>query len=121
MRSIPNEGLRAYFVWVPMLPGDDEHVAKEAARRFAEPRALHYWDSERYFARRMAAALDISAKASLGDGLEGFAWDVYLAYERGAIEIERPAFWMHQLAVQHAPRLDASIWLAKVQALLARP
>ena len=49
-----------------------------------------------------------------------YAWDVYLAYGRGATEIERPDFWMHQLAVEHAPRLDAGVWLRRVQRVVRR-
>jgi len=117
--EISSDDLRAYFVWVPMLPDDREQAALAASKRFAEPRSTHYWDGGRHFARHMAAALGIAARESIavGDTPE-FAWDVYLAYGRGAKRIERPDFWMHQLGVTHAPRLDAGEWSRRVQDLL---
>ena len=39
-----------------------------------------------------------------------FAWDIYLAYPRGNADINAPDFWMHQLAIDHAPRFDAAEW-----------
>src|SRR3990172_3052197 len=93
LAALPHPGLRVYYVWVPMLPPDDEAAAAAAAARFAEPRALHYWDGERRLAREMADSLRISARDSIGDGDgSGLAWDVYLAYPRGAAALDTPAF-----------------------------
>lgn len=102
-----------------MLPDDDEPAARRAAIRFAEPRARHYWDGERRLAKQIARALGITARESIGvDGHEGFAWDVYLAYGPGKVDMERLDFWMHQLGVQHAPRLDPAVWREHVEQLL---
>jgi len=118
----PHPDLRVYYVWVPMLPPDDEAAADAVAARFAEPRALHYWDGERRLARELATALRISARDSIGAGAgPGFAWDVYLAYAQGALDLARPAFWMHQLAATHAPRLDAAVFREQVRRLLVAP
>jgi len=117
--AVPHPDLSVYYVWVPMLPPDDEAAAAAAAARFAAPRALHYWDRERRLARELGAALRISARDSIGAGSgPGFAWDVYLAYPRGAVDLTRPAFWMHQLGVTHAPRLDAEAFRQRVEELL---
>ena len=120
LAEIPSDDLRAYFVWVPMLPGDNEAAATAAGQRFAEPRATHYWDGDRHFARHMAHALGIESRrpAATGDVPE-FAWDVYLAYGASPKRIEQPDFWMHQLAVNHAPRLDPEEWRRRVRELLA--
>jgi len=117
--AVADQRLRAYFVWVPMLPSDDQKAADAASRRFAEPRATHYWDGERHLARHMAPALGIAARESItiGDAPE-FAWDVYLAYGRGTKRIEQPDFWVHQLGVKHAPRLDAGEWRRRVGQLV---
>lgn len=102
-----------------MLPTDGLAVAQAASERFAEARAVHYWDGDRHLARRLARALGIPARASLGvEGDVGLAWDVYLAYGRGAGDLDRPAFWMHQLGVGHAPRLDAAEFRRRVEGLL---
>ena len=122
LAAVPAQDLRAYYVWVPMLPPDDEGAAARAAELLAEPRALHYWDGERRLARLLGEALAIPAGRSLGvEGGFGLAWDVYLAYPRDAAALEAPAFWMHQLGVTHAPRLDAAEWHRRVQRLLNAP
>jgi hypothetical protein len=119
LAALPHPDLRVYYVWVPMLPPDGEAAAAIVAERFAEPRASHYWDGERALAREMGQALRISARDSIGAGDgPGFAWDVYLAYGRGAVDLTRPAFWMHQLGVTHAPRLDAEAFRSGVERLL---
>ena len=70
-------------------------------------------------ARRAGDALAIPAGPSIGvAGGFGLAWDVYLAYPRGAVDLTRPAFWMHQLAVTHAPRLEGEAFRQSVSALL---
>ncbi len=127
LNAEPNPDLRVRYVWVPVLPPDDRAAAEAAAERFADPRpdgspsgrAVHYWDGERQLAQRLGKALGISAKESIGvEGGTGLAWDVYLAYERGTTDLFRPKFWMHQLGVTHAPRLDAAAFRAQVQGLL---
>ncbi len=119
LKAEPNPDLRVRYVWVPVLPPDDMSTASAAAERFAEPRAVHYWDGERQLAQHLGKALRISAQESVPvEGGSGLAWDVYLAYEKGAADIFRPTFWMHQLGVTHAPRLDAAAFRAQVQGLL---
>jgi hypothetical protein len=116
LAAMPDADLRACYVWVPMLPSDSETAASAAARRYAEARAIHYWDGERHLARRLATALAIDRRTSAAPGDDPpFAWDVYLAYGRGPKDIERPDFWMHQLAVDHAPRLNAGQWLDQIR------
>ncbi len=118
LKAEPNPDLRVRYVWAPVLPPDNR-AAEAAAERFADPRAVHYWDGERQLAQRLGKALGISAKESIGvEGGTGLAWDVYLAYERGAADLFSPKFWMHQLGVTHAPRLDAAAFRAQVQGLL---
>ena len=110
LAQVRHPDLRVRFVWVPVLPGDGAEIAAAAAARFGEPRAAHYWDGERRLARQMAGSLGVSARESLGvEGGSGLAWDVYLAYGRADADLARPAFWMHQLGVRHAPQLDDPI------------
>lgn len=117
---MPHTNLRAHFAWVPVLPPDSLAEAEAVAAKIADPRASHYWDGERELARRLAESLGISAKESLGiEGGPGLAWDVYAAYRRGNADLARPDFWMHQLAVKHAPRLDAGEFRQRVERLLA--
>jgi hypothetical protein len=119
LAAMPHANLRAFFVWVPMLPSDTEAAAVAASERFAEPRALDYWDGGRHLARHMATALGIDARRSAAPGDDPhFAWDVYLAYRRANANLARPDFWMHQLAVNHAPRFDGAEWVRRVQAMI---
>jgi hypothetical protein len=119
LQALASKELRAYFVWVPMLPPDSSDAARAAEQRFAEPRASHYWDRERYVAKYMARALGIDSRPSATAGdVPQFAWDVYLAFERGEADIAEPEFWMHQLAVDHAPRLDPGGWRQRIGEML---
>jgi hypothetical protein len=116
---MPDAELRAFFVWVPMKPSDSEAAAQSASERFSETRAMPYWDRGRHFSRRMARELRIDSRRSIApDDEPAFAWDVYLTYGRGNTGIEQPDFWMHQLAVEHAPRFEADKWRRRVQALI---
>ena len=120
LAAMPDSDVHAYYVWVPMLPSDDRNAALAAAHRFSAPRAAHYWDSRRHFSRRMAMTLAIDKRPSGAPGDESpFAWDVYLAYRRGNRDIAQPDFWMHQLAVEHAPRFDSDEWQRRIAAMLA--
>ena len=104
LASISDSRLRAHYVWVPMLPPDNYDEAERTADRFAEAGATHFWDAERLLARRMAQVLGIGARESIGAaGKDWLAWDVYLAYRRGANALERPDFWMHQRGARAAP------------------
>ncbi len=109
--------LRTLIAWVPMLQPDDATAAGAAARSF--PNAAHFWDGERRLAAAMGRALAITAKESIAvEGSHGLAWDVYLAYARGDQDLLQPRFWMHQLAVTHAPRLDPDEFRRRVKRLL---
>jgi hypothetical protein len=107
-----------YFAWTPMLPADTEAAAKLVARPIDDPRAAHYWDPQRYLPQELGRALGISASESIPMARgAGAAWDVYLAYDRGDGDIRAPRFWMHQLGVKHAPRLDAEEWRRGIEGL----
>jgi len=102
-----------------MLPADTEAAAELVAGPIDDPRATHFWDAGRGLARVLGRALGISASESIPMARgAGAAWDVYLAYGRGDADIRAPRFWMHQLAVSHAPRLDAEEWRRGIEGLL---
>jgi hypothetical protein len=119
LAAVPHPDLRLSYVWVPVLPPDNIDAARAAVEGLTEPRATHYWDGERQLAIRLGESLGITAQQSLtAEGGSGLAWDVYLAYERGASDLFRPTFWMHQLGVTHAPRLDTAAFRQRVEGLL---
>jgi len=117
LRGIPSGVLQTLVVWVPMLPPDTEGAAQTAAQ--ALPGAVHFWDGDRRLASELGRMLGITSAQSLGaPGGHGLAWDVYLAYGRGKALAGPPDFWMHQLAVDHAPRFNADEWRARIQAMI---
>src|SRR5438093_11883732 len=105
--AVSDERLRAYYVWVPMLPGDTAEAAAAAERRLIEPRAVHYWDGGLHISRHVGQALGVDP-----------AWDLYLAYGRDDTVLDRPRFWMHQLPIDQGTRLDVGVWKQKIQLLL---
>jgi|SRR5438132_8070975 len=107
LQTIADERLRAYYVWLPMLPPDDVRAAEQAAARFAEPRARHYWDAGRQLSERLGAALGVDP-----------AWDLYLTYAPGRADIASPRFWMHQLPIEQGTRLDGDLWRRRIGELL---
>jgi hypothetical protein len=124
LAKVPAADLRAYVVWLPVMPSDDLAAAARAAAAVTDPRAAQFWDGDRALGAALGRALRFPARAA---GQEhGLAWDVYLLYPRGARwppeGVPRPAFWMQQLddvKPEIAPELDGPALRAKVEATLA--
>ncbi len=80
----PDAKLRVYYVWLPMLPGDDRSAWNRTA--FADRRARHYWDGERvlgeWLADRGHVALDYPGP---------IVWDAYLLFGPKARWDDRPS------------------------------
>lgn len=115
-RTAGSDRLRAFLVWIPMVAADTVADAEAEARTFRDPRAVHGWDESRAIGRAVAGAL----------GVEGTAWDVYLAYAAGVRwdgdDPPAPTFWMHQLGpkADPAPALDAARFGEAVRGIVAR-
>lgn len=81
----------------------------------ADPRASNYWDPTEALGKAYSRILEIQG---------GPAWDVYFLYGKGVrwdgSAPPKPAFWMHQLAVASAPRLDPTVFRQHVEQLLAQ-
>lgn len=112
LKNIPDDRIRAYFIWLPVIRGDDRESADERAKEFIDKRLTHYWDGEGLTGQAWKDNLKT----------EQIAWDVYLIYPPSTVwdkEAPRPVFWMHQLqGIEHAPRLDKAIFEAKVKEML---
>jgi len=122
VKKIAAPDLRAYVVWVPVLPDDDAQAAARAARRFSDPRLVQYWDPDRALGWTLGKALGLPPR---GHGSWGVAWDVYLVYPRGAAwkTVTEPALWMQQLEdvpASKAPKLDGGALREVVEGLLGR-
>jgi len=84
LAQIPDPNLRAYVVWLPVLPsGAWESAARRAGGRIPDARATRYFDRDAHLGHLYAPILH------LPEGLP--AWDVYLVFARqSAGKINRP-------------------------------
>lgn len=121
LERIPNPNLRAYVVWLPVLPSNGwEAAAGRESRRVPGARATHYYDAEAHLAKLYGPILH------LPDGMP--AWDVYFVFgpevrwgARPDDQPPAPTYWMHQLG-RAAPaelRLDGDQIRRVVNGLLA--
>ena len=115
LEAIEDASLRAYVVWVPVLPADQRTAAQEASSLVPDKRASHFWDSEGALTRTFSRVLGLPPGCPV--------WDVYLTYPPGirwGQEPPAPLYWQHQLgAVAAAPRLDGDVLAAHVRRILA--
>jgi hypothetical protein len=97
---------------VPELRARESDVGYGTAL-VTDPRVRNYWDPNEALGKAYSQLL----------GIEGSpAWDVYFLYGRDArwtaSTPPKPVFWMHQLAVTIAPRLDPTVFRQHVDQLL---
>jgi hypothetical protein len=114
LTTVHEASLRAYVVWLPILPDDNHAAAIGSSALVPDGRAAHFWDEQRVLPQSFARVLGLP---------EGWpAWDVYLAYEARAYWGEAPpapAFWHHQLGNDlAAPRLDGAVFAAQLRELM---
>lgn len=99
-----------YVLWVPRRGGLEKDVPS-ATRVVADSSARQYWDGSDLLGAQYKQVL----------GWRGNAWDVYLLYGpkaqwQGDLP-PSPDFFMHQTS-ETGPRLDASVFGARVKQLL---
>jgi hypothetical protein len=90
LKQIPDERLRVYVVWGPMLEKETEEDAKKATVHLPDPRVTHFWTG----AHGVAEAF----RAPLGLGNER-AWDTFLLFAPGVTWGETaptPTSYMHK-------------------------
>jgi hypothetical protein len=112
-QRIADPGVRCYYVWLPVLPGDSAEGASWNEISMKRRGVRHYWDPELAFSRHMASALRLKAEPP------GIAWDMYLLYPRGDVALETPEFWMHQLDTEQGPRLDVAVLETRVREFIS--
>ena len=112
LKNVTDDRIRGYFVWLPIISGDDRAFAVERSTEFTDDRITHYWDGEQLTAKAWDSVLET----------QDIAWDVYLIYgPTSSWEKEPPApvFWMHGLmGIVHAPQLDRAVFETKLRELL---
>jgi hypothetical protein len=115
LKSLPDDRLRAYIVWLPIFGGDFEGEARNLSRSFPDKRVSYFLDPESLTGHLWERVLRTERE---------IAWDVYLLYGAEAQwsptqEPRQPDFWMHQLTgVTKGPRFDQSQFTAKLREML---
>jgi hypothetical protein len=114
MARVPARDLAAFFVWVPELRARASDIGYGTAL-VTDARVRNYWDPDEALGKAYSEMLTIPTNP---------AWDVYFLYGKDArwtgLAPPQPAFWMHQLLVANAPRLDPGVFRQHVEQLLAR-
>lgn len=94
LKNIGNERLKAYIIWLPVLPSDNRKWAVKRTQEFADARVRYFWDGEKLTGQIWRRVLNLEAP---------LAWDTYFLYNHQAHwndEPTRPDFWMHQLSAE---------------------
>ena len=118
MEGISDPNLRAYIVWLPVLPsGAHEPAARRETKRIRDNRAMPFFDAEARAGKAYSSILHLPS------GLP--AWDVYLGFGaevRWESNPPVPAYWMHQLGRAGPPelRLDGEQLERVVSGLLSK-
>ncbi len=112
LEQVSDEAVRAYIIWLPMLPTDNRDQAEQRTSEFSDPRISYYWDGDRLTGALFQRVLDIPR----------VAWDVYLIYDEDAQWSEDspiPHFWMHQLrGVSQGSYLDRGRFVEELKKTL---
>jgi len=118
MERISDPNLRAYIVWLPILPsGAHEPAARREAERIPDSRAILFFDAEARVGKVYSSILHLPS------GLP--AWDVYLVFGpevRWDDNPPVPTYWMHQLGRAGPPelRLDGEQLERVISSLLSK-
>jgi hypothetical protein len=115
LKNIQDERLKAYIIWLPVLPTDNRNWAVKRTGEFANRRVRYFWDGEQLTGQMWRGVL----------GLDGpLSWDTYFLYNHKVRWIDEPTlpdFWMHQLSYEKNRRenfLDAPAFERKARELL---
>ncbi len=93
LEALPNEKVKVYVVWTPVLQEDNRQAAAEAMRLVADNRAEHFWDADKSLGHSLGKVVTLPRGRKL-------AWDVYFAFDATTKWNDvppKPADWMHQL------------------------
>jgi hypothetical protein len=113
MDTIPDDRLRVYVVWGPMLGEEKAEDAKQATAYLPDPRVTHFWTPGHGLAEAMEGPLGIAGSR---------AWDTYQVFTPDAQWGEvppTPAYFMHVgKPLPEERRLNGETLARKVRELL---
>ncbi|MCC6403543.1 MAG: hypothetical protein IT207_05990 [Fimbriimonadaceae bacterium] len=93
--KLKDKRLAAFSVYIPMVPGDSDKPAVEAAKRLEKAGIKSFWDGKRELGKAYASIVTLPKGRTI-------AWDIYFVYGPDAVwgrTPPKPVYWMHQLAV----------------------
>jgi len=94
LKNIVDERLKAYIIWLPVLPSDNRNWAVKRTKEFSDSRVRYFWDGEKLTGLTWKRVLELEGPLS---------WDTYFLYDHQAHWAEHPTmpdFWMHQLSYE---------------------
>lgn len=115
LKNISNERLKAYIIWLPVLPTDNRNWAVKRTNEFSDSRVSYFWDGDQMTGKIWLRVLGIKGPLS---------WDTYFLYDHKvhwADEPTVPSFWMHQLSYEKSRQellLDVPAFERKARELL---
>src|SRR5256885_7771329 len=113
LKSVTDDRVRAYIVWLPIFGGDFKGEARKLSNSFRDKRVSYFLDPESETGNQWERVLKTERL---------IAWDVYLLYGASANwqdDPPLPDFWMHQLGgVTKAPLFDQATFTAKLKGML---
>jgi len=113
LKSVTDDRVRAYIVWLPIFGGDFKGEARKLSNSFRDKRVSYFLDPESETGKQWERVLKTERV---------IAWDVYLLYGAGANWQDTPplpGFWMHQLGgVTKAPLFDQATFTTKLKGIL---
>lgn len=115
MQRLQLPGLRAYFVWTPILGSDTRIVARENSRTYATPNSVHYWTPTQKLAKDLAPVLHMGAGR--------LAWDIYLLYAPGVIwdrEPPAPSYWQRKHDIPQGDFYNVAVLGTRLAEILKR-
>ena len=94
LEALPDERIRVYVVWTPVLREDGRAQVPAATDLIQQDRVQHFWDEDKSLGNSFGSIVALPRQRTL-------AWDVYLLFDGEATWTDQPPVptdWMHQLA-----------------------
>ncbi len=125
LEEIPDERLRMYVVWEPMLSGDTRALSEKMSSKGTDSRMVYQaWDPDHITGKKWTAMMSKEKEEEWNEGATGPAWDVYFLYKGDAQwnknQPTPPQFWQHQGAGIMDLALSYPQLKAKVEEFLAQ-
>ncbi len=110
MMEFGNRDVRAYFVWVPILPADNEQAARRSTLQYSAPNSVYFYAQSAKLSHDVASVIRLAAGRP--------AWDVYFLFKKGVTwdrVFPMPNYWQRQLKVLQGDAFDPRVMRVHVR------